>query len=82
MQALWLANTSSVILFYPYLKASFLVPIKQILGLTMEFKTTLKGGRQARHPLSPAFFASFVPSTTCKTCCFLRSGITSRLPAA
>jgi membrane-bound metal-dependent hydrolase YbcI (DUF457 family) len=46
LQALWLANTSSVILFYPYLKASFFTPIKQILGLTQEFKTTLKGKAQ------------------------------------
>jgi hypothetical protein len=44
LQALWLANMSSVILFYPYLKNSFLTPIKQVLGQTMEFKTTLKGG--------------------------------------
>lgn len=44
LQALWLANISSVILFYPYLKASFLTPVKQVLGQTMEFKTTLKGG--------------------------------------
>lgn len=43
MQALWLANMSSVILFWPYLKASFMTPIKQFLGQTMEFKTTLKG---------------------------------------
>lgn len=42
-QALWLANCSSVLLFYPYLKNSFLTPIKQVLGQTMEFKTTLKG---------------------------------------
>lgn len=34
---------SSVILFWPYLKASFNTPIKQVLGATMEFKTTLKG---------------------------------------
>jgi hypothetical protein len=44
LQALWLANISSVLLFYPYLKNSFLTPIKQVLGQTMEFKTTLKGG--------------------------------------
>ena len=43
LQALWLANTSSVILFYPYLKASMFTPIKQLLGRTMVFKTTLKG---------------------------------------
>lgn len=43
MQALWLANMSSVILFWPYLKASFMTPVKQFLGQTMEFKTTLKG---------------------------------------
>ena len=43
LQALWLANASSVILFYPYLKAAILTPIKQLLGKTMEFKTTLKG---------------------------------------
>lgn len=43
LQALWLANMSSVILFWPYLKASFMTPIKQMLGRTMEFKTTLKG---------------------------------------
>lgn len=34
---------SSVILFWPYLKASFMTPLKQVLGATMEFKTTLKG---------------------------------------
>ena len=43
LQALWLANMSSVILFWPYLKASFMTPVKQLLGRTMEFKTTLKG---------------------------------------
>jgi hypothetical protein len=43
VQALWLANMSSVIFFWPYLKSSFNTPIKQILGQTMEFKTTLKG---------------------------------------
>jgi hypothetical protein len=46
MQALWLSNMSSVILFYPYLKASFATPVKQVLGATMEFKTTLKGARR------------------------------------
>jgi hypothetical protein len=43
LQALWLANNSSVILFWPYLKASILTPIKSMLGRTMVFKTTLKG---------------------------------------
>ena len=44
MQALWFANISSMMLFYPYLKASILTPVKQMLGLTAQFKTTLKGG--------------------------------------
>lgn len=43
MQALWLANNSSVILFWPYLKASIFTPIKSLMGRTMVFKTTLKG---------------------------------------
>ena len=47
MQALWLANCSNVILFYPYFKASFLTPVKQVLGQTMEFKTTLKGANNS-----------------------------------
>ena len=34
---------STTILFYPYLKASILTPIKQILGITAVFKTTMKG---------------------------------------
>ena len=51
MQALWLANCSSVLLFYPYLKASILTPIKQALGQTMEFKTTLKGANSAAFSL-------------------------------
>jgi hypothetical protein len=34
---------SSVIFFWPYLKAAFATPVKQVLGATMEFKTTLKG---------------------------------------
>ena len=51
LQALWLANCSSVILFYPYLKASFFTPVKQLLGQTMEFKTTLKGGNSSNFSL-------------------------------
>ena len=43
LQALWLANNSSVILFWPYLKASIFTPVKAMLGRTMVFKTTLKG---------------------------------------
>ena len=43
LQALWLANNSSVILFWPYLKASIFTPIKSMMGRAMEFKTTLKG---------------------------------------
>ena len=43
MQALWLANNSSVILFWPYLKASIFTPVKALMGKTMVFKTTLKG---------------------------------------
>jgi hypothetical protein len=63
LQALWLANNSSVILFWPYLKASINTPIKQMLGKTMEFKTTLKGA--AAHAaslktLGPAFLVSFI----------------------
>lgn len=46
LQALWLSNMSSVLLFWPYLKASFSTPIKQVLGATMEFKTTLKGANK------------------------------------
>jgi Glycosyl hydrolase family 9 len=42
-QALWLANMSSMILFWPYLKAAINTPIKQMMGRTMVFKTTLKG---------------------------------------
>lgn len=42
-QALWLANNSSVILFWPYLKASIFTPVKALMGKTMVFKTTLKG---------------------------------------
>jgi hypothetical protein len=42
-QALWLANMSSMILFWPYLKAAINTPIKQLMGRTMVFKTTLKG---------------------------------------
>lgn len=37
---------SSVIFFWPYLKASFATPVKQVLGATMEFKTTLKGANR------------------------------------
>ena len=37
---------SSVLLFWPYLKASFQTPVKQVLGATMEFKTPLKGANR------------------------------------
>lgn len=67
VQALWLANTSSVILFYPYLKASFLTPVKQMLGKTMEFKTTLKGAAaraQSFKVIGPALLISLINIAT------------------
>ena len=38
-----------MILFYPYLKAALFTPVKQLLGRTMEFKTTLKGSAARAH---------------------------------
>jgi hypothetical protein len=67
VQALWLANTSSVILFYPYLKAAILTPIKQMLGKTMEFKTTLKGSAarvQSFKVIGPAALISAINIAT------------------
>jgi hypothetical protein len=67
VQALWLANTSSVILFYPYLKAAILTPIKQMLGKTMEFKTTLKGSAarvQSFKVIGPALLISVINIAT------------------
>jgi hypothetical protein len=67
VQALWLANTSSVILFYPYLKAAILTPIKQMLGRTMEFKTTLKGAAaraQSFKVIGPALLITMINIAT------------------
>ena len=63
VQALWLANTSSVILFYPYLKAALFTPVKQLLGRTMEFKTTLKGNAARAHSfrfIGPAILITLI----------------------
>lgn len=47
-RALWLSNVATTILFWPYLKASILTPMKQVFGRGgATFKATAKGGGKA-----------------------------------
>lgn len=44
LRALWLSNTATTILFWPYLKAAAMTPFKTLAGQGLTFKATAKGG--------------------------------------